>query len=330
MALEVLNNEDNEIKDIALHSLKDCSNKWNDLEIPLNPNTKTKIKYQGFWKEVSKACEHFSLNFIKTEKGFQIEDQYKNIHDSKSLSTWIKKHLKEKYLQKWKNLASQGFFPTKTELYNHAKLNCSFRIWNVIIRGRTSTLNVKAYKKLYLNNYDDTCKTCGRKETQLHVLNNCKKLLPIYKYRHDCGVQIISEFAKNNLQMDECIIIDKPCPSHIYSGNIKANRPDILVINESTKQIKIFEYTVCYDPKIEEKRNAKIEKYEPLVASMKKQGYNVNLQILALGSLGSIPKWANCSLKQLIRDEEIQKCLKTVLHSVILGTMIVWSNYKTT
>ena len=102
--------------------------------------------------------------------------------------------------------------------------------------------------------------------------------------RHDRIVEIISNFIKKSIRRYR-IHIDKHSTTlfplvHNQLENIEHKKPDIHVVNHLEKKCSIVEIKVCYDLYLEYARNAKYEKYKPLVECSSKNGYDVELLIL--------------------------------------------------
>ena len=55
---------------------------------------------------------------------------------------------------------------------------------------------------------------------------------------------------------------------------IAANRPDLIYINKSNKTCTLFDFSLPWDTRINEKYGEKVSKYLPLASAMK---YQINL-----------------------------------------------------
>ena len=56
------------------------------------------------------------------------------------------------------------------------------------------------------------CKLCGKRQTLLHVLNNCPKALNMRRYneRHDAVLEVISKFMAKSLPEEHKLLVDLP------------------------------------------------------------------------------------------------------------------------
>ena len=113
---------------------------------------------------------------------------------------------------------------------------------------------------------------CLHTESMAHVLNGCiHHFKNYYSRRHDRIVEIISNFIKESIVFP--LLRDQ-------LESIEHKKPDIHVVNHLEKKCSIVEIKVCYDLYLEYARNAKYEKYKPLVECSSKNGYDVELLIL--------------------------------------------------
>ncbi len=324
--LMLLNNEDEDIKTIAWYSLENSSKTKGKAPESLL-NDENQINYIGLWKEVALALKYFNLKCRASEKQkMQVIDS--KGEEIKNLKKYINDYLENKYLNMWKDLDSQDYFLKRGDDIIPLILHCSFSTWNTLVKGITSQLPVKALLKIRGKISDDQCDYCKKRHTQSHVLNNCSNLLKYYQYRHDNALKVIGKYIKDQLDEDEIMIFDTHCPGHLYSmpkGGVDHDRPDILVVNNRTKIIKLMEFTVCNDVKIEESMKRKEERYQQLRRGMKMKGFETKYMTLAIGSLGTIKKSMQNDLKLFLK-KDILKCLHEVANKVILGTKVVIDN----
>lgn len=76
-------------------------------------------------------------------------------------------------------------------------------------------------------------------------------------------------------------------------GEERTLRPDIVVRDEGRKTITIIDVCVPFDIRlaaVEDARNGKIRKYEPLVEQLRQMGYKVKVEAFVVGALGA---WDN-------------------------------------
>ena len=96
------------------------------------------------------------------------------------------------------------------------------------------------------------CTLCGRRQTLLHVLNNCPKALNLHRYnkQHDAVLEVISKFMAESLPDGYQLLADLPqsqpyiFPPHIATTD---QRPDIVVWSNTAQEVWVIELTVCFE-----------------------------------------------------------------------------------
>ena len=74
---------------------------------------------------------------------------------------------------------------------------------------------------------------------------------------------------------------------HIFA-NITANTPDLIIIDETNREVFLVEVGCTFDSSLEEAFLTKQVKYQPLVQAITHIGYTCQLVVLIFGSLGHI------------------------------------------
>ena len=91
----------------------------------------------------------------------------------------------------------------------------------------------------YGKTVSDQCKLCGKKQTLLHVLNNCQVALRLRRYnrRHDCVLELITKLAQSYLPHSYELMADLHVkedqyhfPSHISPTSL---RPDLVLWSDT-------------------------------------------------------------------------------------------------
>ena len=187
--------------------------------------------------------------------------------------------------------------------------------------------------KWYRGSYTDHCKLCGKKQTLLHVLNNCEVALNLHRYnaRHDCILQLIVTAAHASSSASYQLAVDLPeyqyhFPSHITLTNL---RPDIVLWSDSQRTLNIIELTVCYETGFEDAADRKTRWYADLVEEVGKQGYHCQTIPLQVGSMGVIHEEDlndfRCCLKP-VPNKEWKKFLIALTTAAIEESQHIWSN----
>ena len=112
----------------------------------------------------------------------------------------------------------------------------------------------------------DGCKLCGRKQTLLHILNDCPVALELRQYNqhHDSVLNEIVGFIKPRLPPGANFIADLPGAMYQYPLQLAATdlRPDIVIWHENPKEATLIELTVCFETAFEAAIRRKTEKYQ--------------------------------------------------------------------
>ena len=138
----------------------------------------------------------------------------------------------------------------------------------------------------------DGCKLCGRKQTLLHILNDCPVALELRRYNqcHDSVLNEIVDFIKSRLPPGANIIADLPGAMYQYPLQLAATdlRPDIVIWHENPKEATLIELTVCFETAFEAAIRRKMEKYQELQEEAQNRGYRAEIMTVEVGSRGAI------------------------------------------
>ena len=161
------------------------------------------------------------------------------------------------------------------------------------------------------------CRMCKQEdETVSHIVSECcKKAQSEYKGRHDkvatAGhwglakkyglehsdqwyqqrAEKVSENKKVKLFWDFNVFTDRV---------IEARRPDIMVLNQGTKECLIVDIAVAGDTRVNTKEDEKIEKYRELCRELwRLWGVKCRVVPVVVGALGTIPTRLSAHLKML-------------------------------
>ena len=98
---------------------------------------------------------------------------------------------------------------------------------------------------------------------------------------------------------------------------IRANRPDLTLIDKEKKRVTLIDVSVPWDSRIEEKEREKLDKYQDLKIELcKLWGMPVKIVPIIIGALGTTPT----SLSKNLKDFESSIAPGLVQKSVILET----------
>ena len=184
------------------------------------------------------------------------------------------------------------------------------------LKASTNTLNTPDNLRRWGIKKLANCSLCGNHCTLLHILNYCKISLDQgrYDWRHDSIVKLLATR----------ILEGKPASLDIYAdiqgyktngGTIPANilctleRPDIVFVEKTSKQIVLLELTCSFESNIETANSRKKLKYQDLKTDLEAQHYTVTLIPFEVGSRGQVTKRNRTALENIFRTNRIK--LKT-------------------
>ena len=149
----------------------------------------------------------------------------------------------------------------KSYLYNLPKGTMKFLI-NASIDTLPTNVNLAQWGK----RTNALCSLqCGKKETTNHILNCCQVALPRYLWRHN---NVLSYILSCLDTQKYSVFSDIEGKQTSAGGTIPPNIcvttliPDLVIINNSNKTIKLFELTVPGELRIEKANKLKFDKYQ--------------------------------------------------------------------
>ena len=136
----------------------------------------------------------------------------------------------------------------------------------------------------------DHCKLCSKKQTLLHVLNNCEKALQLRRYntRHDRILSDIADLAQKYLPDEYHLTVDLgeasyQFPLHIVPTNL---RPDLVMWSDVHRTLHLVELTVCFESGFDEAAERKVNRYSELAKEACAYGYHTTVLPIQIGSRG--------------------------------------------
>ena len=169
-------------------------------------------------------------------------------------------------------------------------------------------------------------------QTLLHVLSNCRVALDQgrYTWRHNSVLATIIRLIRPLLANGFELFSDLPGYMAPGGGSIPPNvlvtnlRPDIFIINETSREVIVFELTCPWDSNIARSHDFKENKYAPLVADLSRRykTFNFSVEISVRGQVSKHNKerlkaltYRACSDPKSISKSVMQLCSKTALLS---------------
>lgn len=193
--------------------------------------------------------------------------------------------------------------------------NTRFADWRFLHRARLDCVPLNGSKRF--NETDKRCRRCGHaNETLPHVLSCCNKHTVGRQLRHH---SIVNRLAKAVPRIAGEVRTDRQVP-----GTDSSLRPDIVVTNQSTKQMTIIDVAVVFENRyeaLEVARLEKIRKYQEIANHFRMRGWTVRLDAVIVGALGSWDPANEPALKAL----RISPRYCRMMRKFIVSDTIRWS-----
>ena len=165
----------------------------------------------------------------------------------------------------------------------------------------------------------DTCAlcNCNAKQTLNHILSSCRVSLEQgrFTWRHDSVLRTLFQSIRGHLRDGYTMFLD--ISGHQASGGsvippeviATSQRPDVVVVNMTAKDVIIFELTCPFDNNIDTAHAFKMEKYSSLVTDLESLGFKVDLFCVEVSVRGQVTKSNRARLKSfLFRTTGVRKC----------------------
>ena len=181
-----------------------------------------------------------------------------------------------------------------------------------------------------------TCPLCGISPcTLFHLLNNCKTSLDQdrYDYRHDSILSYLYSIVRKAKEQSNLEIYSDLAGSRVNGVTIPNDiiwtdrKPDLVIIDRSSKKINLVELTVPWDSGTEGAKQRKEDRYDSLVEDIKGKGWICSHTTLEIGSRGLITQRNRSTLIwlcNLAREQKISNVISTCSKLALLGSYSLW------
>ena len=114
-------------------------------------------------------------------------------------------------------------------------------------------------------------------------------------------------------------------PPHILTTS---QRPDLVIINEESKELTMVELTIPFETNLEAAHNRKVEKYNCLVHDIQEKGYTVSFYAVEVGVRGLVNRDNKQRIKQILKQSNSQirptEVFQTVSKCAILSSFTIF------
>jgi hypothetical protein len=321
--LSVLNSDDQTVRHIARSSLSlhmtkrkvpqaSGANSFAGFQITPQGNLAKNSKVtwpRSDWVHLNDLCVREGVTLEKRliddcfALTFSVEDDvFVSVTEAKAAYHMCKQAHLSHFISEWKLKAWQGRIVREATEIDH-KLSNSFlnnvnlknSIISFVIRGRLQLLQCNSLMALYYpKECTRRCSLCNHPtETVSHILNGCK-FQAIYQARHNRLVDLVATHIPD-IDCSAKIINDTCLTPHMFDADTtnfltSAKRPDITIINRSTREVFLVAIAVPFDAFIDTCYITKFDKYMPLCLEINSLGYTCRTVVLIFGSLGNVPQ----------------------------------------
>lgn len=156
-----------------------------------------------------------------------------------------------------------------------------FADWRFIHRARLNCVALNGVIRTR-NELDKRCRKCNHTlETLPHVINHCPASMQLIRQRHDDIQALLVRGIPPTLGE---IREDQRVPQ--VNSNL---RPDVVIFDENNKKVTMVDIACPFENganALSATRAGKMNKYEPIAAQLRTNGYSIKLYALVVGALG--------------------------------------------
>ena len=183
------------------------------------------------------------------------------------------------------------------------------------------------------------CKLCGERQTLLHVLCNCPVALQLRRYnvRHDDVLRVIFMLLKEHLPANHSIIADlQDQPIYVFPPHVARTdlRPDIVIWNDVTRSVLLFELTVCHESNFVDAHQRKVTRYLDLEEEIQRSHFRVKTCPIQVGCRGFVDLASFENIKEIVKwnlgVKKWNSFLREISHVTIKASYNIWTsrNYR--
>ena len=237
-------------------------------------NTTTRFGCQSDWPDVLRYSRKLGVKVIFRNGKAEVTYEDLILDETPTLEKRLFRITIDSDLQKSKELSIQGPFLGLTDIQIKAS-HSIFYNWNIsddlvrfAIKARLSLLPTNFTTYIWNRTNDPCCPFCfGHTESIAHLFNGCKEFHNFYSRRHD---RIVGKLF-DEIKLISCSgkkvytnkLLETLLPEYREELTLLHHRkPDIVIIDETSRVIIIAEVTVCFDLYFEFSFPVKCDRYQ--------------------------------------------------------------------
>ena len=282
----------------------------------------SELKYDSMKHSVrAESCYQQAINDNPDYRGKKLVAAAKNVvnveHEKAILDFLAGKSVQGKFSDIIKLQSQDPFYRSIMFDLPHGQLSFVMR---ACVDCLPSFANLRRWGKVV----SDKCALCDSRETMYHVLTGCAVALNQKRFdlRHNSILlHIAKQMRENKSHSDKRILADVPgfqlpdggtIPPEIF---VTQKKPDIVMIDEKSGEIELFELTSCAD-KLENIANAqsrKYERYKELSSAINGlDNYSCKLSCFEVCALGNIPDHARKTIRHLVGPRAARRTFQSL------------------
>ena len=183
---------------------------------------------------------------------------------------------------------------------------------------------------------DPKCPLCSISPCTLgHLLSNCKEALDRFEWRHNNIVNYLCSLI--SAQRLEGVEVYADLEGHRVNGvtippdvAMTAQKPDLVIINRKSKEVKLVELTVPWDTtaNMTAAQTRKTERYNDLATTIAGKGFKCHNIPLEIGTRGVVNNKNKAVITQLCHSVKVNKVstiIKNCSKLALLGSYTLWN-----
>ena len=307
------------------------------LLITSQDNTVNHVVHQRIEKEEAQQRAKFQP-FTVAQTAFALDPGASSKAVSKKAKEAIEKEIQERRLQHSRSLKVQGKLfrcsdPNAAAVWVEAVQSLPSAQLKFALNAASDSLPHNANLALWKKGeqISAACRLCGIRQSLCHILNNCEVALQLRRYnsRHDEVLSVILDFMTKQMP-DETTIVTDLSDNYQFPPCLALTdlRPDLVAYDVQTKSALLLELTVCFETNFEDARKRKEDKYSELVEEVERNGFDVELITIEVGSRGMVNYDSFHRLRDAVgaSNKELKHTLFDISRAAIRGSFAIWIN----
>src|SRR6267154_1159490 len=225
-------------------------------------------------------------------------------------------------------VVSETVLPKNIQLWKQVMDSLPEHVFNFARKAMTSQLPTLHNLKLWNCSSTNLCPSCGKDQTNKHVLSHCSspEALTQYTARHNRILEIVVKWIITHIEGSKSLYCDLRVPGarqvcDLFNGP----RPDLAIVFPS--RIVVGELTVCHETNLRRSRVYKLNKYSNLEAARCSafKHPSVSVHTLEVSTLGFVVAEPNFFKFGGIPTFD-QPLLKELTKAAVLASRLIYCN----